>query len=170
MNKLTILLDRDGVIIKDVGYLNSVKKIKFLKGVFQAFKYLKKNKIKVIIITNQSAVGRGIINSTKLKSIHNYINNCLKKRGGEIEKFYFCPFHPKYGKGYYKKNSFDRKPNPGMIIKAKRKFKLNSKNCFMIGDKFSDKLAAKKAKIKFYFKQNQSFLIQIKSLLKKYKI
>ncbi len=42
MNKLTILLDRDGVIIKDVGYLNSVKKIKFLKGVFQAFKYLKK--------------------------------------------------------------------------------------------------------------------------------
>ena len=65
-------------------------------------------------------VGRGIIkNLRKLKLIHNYINNCLKK-GGQIEKFYFCPFHPKYGKGYYKKKSLDRKPNPGMILKAKK--------------------------------------------------
>ena len=59
MNKITVLLDRDGVINKDVGHLDSIKKIKFLKGVFQAFRFLKKQKIKAIVITNQSVVGRG---------------------------------------------------------------------------------------------------------------
>ena len=56
MSKITVLLDRDGVINKDIGHLDSIKKIKFLKGVFQAFRFLKKKKIKVIIITNQSVV------------------------------------------------------------------------------------------------------------------
>ena len=168
MNKITVLLDRDGVINKDVGHLDSFKKIRFLKGVFQAFKFLKKQKIKAIVITNQSVVVRGIISSKKIKSIHKYINNCVKKRGGEIEKFYFCPFHPVHGKGYYKRKSLDRKPNPGMIFKSKKKYKLNYKNCFMIGDNLTDQLAAKRANIKFFFKKKQSLLTQIKSILKKY--
>ncbi len=168
MNKITVLLDRDGVINKDVGHIDSIKKIEFLKGVFQAFKFLKKKNIKVIVVTNQSVVGRGIISSAKLKSINSYINNCLKKKGGEIDKFYYCPFHPEHGKGYYKKNSFYRKPNPGMILKAKKKYKLNSKNCFMIGDNLTDQLAAKKAKIMFYFKKKQSLLVQIKNILIRY--
>lgn len=170
MSKITVLLDRDGVINKDIGHLDSIKKIKFLKGVFQAFRFLKKKKIKVIIITNQSVVGRGIISSRKLKLIHNYINNCFKKKGGEIEKFYFCPFHPKYGKGYYKKKSLDRKPNPGMILKAKKKYNLDHKNCFMIGDNLTDQLAAKRAKVNFFFKKDQSLFTQIKSILKIYEI
>ena len=168
MDKVTVLLDRDGVINKDVGHLDSFKKIKFLKGVFQAFKFLKKKNIKVIVITNQSVVGRGIISSEKLKSIHKYINNRLKKKGGEIEKFYFCPFHPVYGKGYYKRKSLDRKPNPGMILKAKKKYNLDYKNCFMIGDNLTDQLAAKRANIKFFFKKKQSLLTQLKNILKGY--
>ena len=65
-------------------------------------------------------VGRGIISSRKLKLIHNYINNCLKKKGGQIEKFYFVLFIPSMERDIIKK-SLDRKPNPGMILKAKKK-------------------------------------------------
>ena len=69
-----------------------------------------------------------------------------------------------------KKKSLDRKPNPGMILKAKKKYNLDHKNCFMIGDNLTDQLAAKRAKVNFFFKKDQSLFTQIKSILKIYEI
>ena len=91
----------------------------------------------------------------------------FKKKGGQIEKFYFCPFHPSMERDIIKK-SLDRKPNPGMILKAKKKYNLDHKNCFMIGDNLTDQLATKRAS-KFFLK-DQSLFTQIKSILKIYEI
>jgi histidinol phosphatase-like enzyme len=91
----------------------------------------------------------------------------FSKTGFTIDKFYYCPFHPIYGVGNYKKKSFDRKPNPGMLIKAIKKYKINKKKSFMIGDQVTDKLAAKRADISFFYRSNKSLRSQFKEIINK---
>ena len=159
-------LDRDGVINHDKGYISKISDFKIYPGAGKAIKLLNKKNYLVIIITNQSGIGRGLIKIKELKNLHNYLKKEIKKDGGEIDDIFYCPFHPKFGKGKYKKKSNDRKPGDGMIRKAIKKWKINTKNSFMIGDKVSDELAAKKAKIKFFYKKEKNLNTQIKNILK----
>ena len=159
-------LDRDGVINQDKGYISKISDFKIYPGVGKAISLLNKKNYLVIIITNQSGIGRGLIKIKELKNIHNYLRKKIKKYGGKIDDIFYCPFHPEFGKGKYKKKSNDRKPGDGMIRKAIKKWKINSKDSFMIGDKTSDKLAAKKAKIKFFYKKEKNLNTQIKNILK----
>ena len=87
MSVVTALLDRDGVINKENGFIKSKSEFKFLPQVLETLRYLNNLNIRIIIITNQSAVGRGIISSKKLKNIHKYMCDIIKKNGGKIEKF-----------------------------------------------------------------------------------
>ena len=159
-------LDRDGVINQDKGYISKISDFKIYPGVGKAISLLNKKNYLVIIITNQSGIGRGLIKIKELKNIHNYLRKKIKKYGGKIDDIFYCPFHPEFGKGKYKKKSNDRKPGDGMIRKAIKKWKVNTKTSFMIGDKISDKLAAKKAKIKFFYKKEKNLNTQIKNILK----
>ena len=159
-------LDRDGVINQDKGYISKISDFKIYPGVGKAISLLNKKNYLVIIITNQSGIGRGLIKIKELKNIHNHLRKKIKKYGGKIDDIFYCPFHPEFGKGKYKKKSNDRKPGDGMIRKAIKKWKINSKDSFMIGDKTSDKLAAKKAKIKFFYKKEKNLNTQIKNILK----
>ena len=161
-----VFLDRDGVINQDKGYISKISDFKIYPGVGKAISLLNKKNYLVIIITNQSGVGRGLIKIKELKNIHNYLRKKIKKYGGKIDDIFYCPFHPEFGKGKYKKKSNDRKPGDGMIRKAIKKWKVNTKTSFMIGDKISDKLAAKKAKIKFFYKKEKNLNTQIKNILK----
>ena len=159
-------LDRDGVINEDKGYISKISDFKIYPGVGKAISLLNKKNYLVIIITNQSGIGRGLIKIKELKNIHNHLRKKIKKYGGKIDDIFYCPFHPEFGKGKYKKKSNDRKPGDGMIRKAIKKWKVNTKTSFMIGDKISDKLAAKKAKIKFFYKKEKNVNTQIKNILK----
>ena len=161
-----VFLDRDGVINQDRGYISKISDFKIYPGVGQAISLLNKQNYLVIIITNQSGIGRGLIKIKELKNIHNHLRKKIKKYGGKIDDIFYCPFHPEFGKGKYKKKSNDRKPGDGMIKKAIKKWKVNTKTSFMIGDKISDKLAAKKAKIKFFYKKEKNLNTQIKNILK----
>ncbi len=161
-----VFLDRDGVINQDKGYISKISDFKIYPGVGKAISLLNKKNYLVIIITNQSGIGRGLIKIKELKNIHNHLRKKIKKYGGKIDDIFYCPFHPEFGKGKYKKKSNDRKPGDGMIRKAIKKWKINSKDSFMIGDKTSDKLAAKKAKIKFFYKKEKNLNTQIKNILK----
>ena len=87
--------DRDGVLIKDYGYFFNKSKIKWLKGAINSIKILKRKKIKVIVITNQSGIARGFFDENDLNKFHKQMNLELKKKNAKIDKFYFCPFHPK---------------------------------------------------------------------------
>ena len=159
-------LDRDGVINEDKGYISKISDFKIYPGVGKAISLLNKKNYLVIIITNQSGIGRGLIKIKELKNIHNFLKKKIKKDGAKIDDIFYCPFHPEFGRGKYKKKSNDRKPGDGMIKKAIKKWKINTKTSFMIGDKISDKQAAKKAKIKFFYKNEKNLNTQIKNILK----
>jgi D-glycero-D-manno-heptose 1,7-bisphosphate phosphatase len=159
--KKIFFLDRDGVIIKDIGHLDNIKKISFLPETFKTLKYIIKKKYKIIIITNQSVVGRGTISESYLKKIHIFIRHILSKKKIKILKIYYCPHHPEYGLGKYKRKCKCRKPKNYFLEKAIKKFKIDRKSSFFIGDKQTDKICAKKSKIEFLFRSKNNFYKQI---------
>ena len=131
----TIFLDRDGTINPDPGYINSLNDFKFYDFTFNALKNLKRLTKQLCIITNQSGVARGLYSENDIKILHNQINKELKTTRCKIHDFFYCPYHPKYGSNKYRKNSYLRKPNPGMILKAVKKWNVDLNKSFMIGDK-----------------------------------
>jgi D,D-heptose 1,7-bisphosphate phosphatase len=139
-----IFLDRDGVLNYDCGpnYYSNPKKL--LPGVIVALKRLNKIRhlIKVIIITNQSAVAKGYISENNLKKSLKDLLNFFKSKNIIIDDIFYCPFHPKIGNSKYKKDSYLRKPKPGMFFKAKAKHNINLKKSFMIGNSLADYKAA----------------------------
>mgnify|MGYP001255625233 CR=1 FL=1 len=156
-----VLFDRDGTLNKNFGYVSQYKNFKWLKGSVDALKFLKFFKIKSIIITNQSGIGRGLYTMKDFLNLNKEINYFLKKKQANIDKFYCAPYFRKSKNNKYKKGKNLRKPDNGMIQKALKDFKLSNKNCVMIGDKNLDYLAAKKSKINFYKKQNISLFSQL---------
>jgi D-glycero-D-manno-heptose 1,7-bisphosphate phosphatase len=155
-------LDRDGVINSNKpnkGYVGSLEHFKWVKGAKKAIKFLNSNKYKVIIVSNQSGVARGFFKVTDIRKIHFYIQTKLKEINAKIDAFYFCPFHKDGIVKRYKKDSLLRKPNIGMFLLAKKRWNVDKKNSFMIGDQKSDIEFAKRAKIKGYL-FNQKNLYQ----------
>ncbi len=163
----SFFFDRDGVLIKNYGYFCNKNKIKWLKGAIEAIKILNKKKIKVIMVTNQSGVARGYFTENELRNFHKTMVNQLSIKKAKIDKIYYCPFHPNAKIKKYKKNSKFRKPNNGMLISAIKKYKLRTRECFMIGDNISDYMCAKKSQIFFEYKKNYSLDKQILKILKK---
>ena len=159
--------DRDGVLIKNYGYVYEIKKLKFLKGAINAIKLLNKNKIKVIVITNQSGIARGYFSEKKLLLFHKNINEILMKFNAKIDDFYYCPYHPSAKVKKYKKITNLRKPGNGMLLNAIKKYKLKPADCFMIGDEKKDFLSSTKTKINFQYKKNYSLDKQIKKIISK---
>ncbi len=156
-NKKAFFLDRDGVINKDIGYVSNIRDFKWLKGSKKAIKFLNDHKYLVVVITNQAGIAKGHIKISELATLHKSINLQLSKNNAKINRFYFCPYHPNGIIKKYKKKSFDRKPNPGMLLKAIKHYKLEKKNCIFIGDRRKDQIAAKKAKIRFEYRKENLF-------------
>lgn len=161
----TFFFDRDGVLIKNYGYVFEPAKVKWLKGSISAIKYLNKKKIKVAVITNQSGIGRGYFTEKDLEKFHLFLNKNLKTYGAKIDDFFHCPYHPKAKIKKYRKKTNLRKPGNGMLLKAIKKYKINPNQCFMIGDEKKDFLSAKKTKIKFEYKKKYSLENQVKKII-----
>jgi D-glycero-D-manno-heptose 1,7-bisphosphate phosphatase len=146
-------LDRDGVINScnpNNGYIGSLKDFKWVQGAIKAIKFLNEKNYKVVVVTNQSGVARGFFTIKDVKRIHSYIQKKLEENEAKIDKFYFCPFHKDGIVKKYKKNSLLRKPNIGMFHLAQKKWNIDKKSSFIIGDKKTDIEFAKKAKIRGY--------------------
>jgi D,D-heptose 1,7-bisphosphate phosphatase len=159
-------LDRDGVINKENGYILKFSQFKFLPGVKRAIHLLNKKFI-VIILTNQAAVGKGLITEKELKKIHYKMTNKIKKyKNAEINDIFYAPYYKNSKIIKYRKNFKDRKPNIGMFDKAINKWNIDPKESYFIGDKNTDKKASSKASVKFYFKKNISLYKQVKDILK----
>ena len=157
--------DRDGVLIKNYGYVYESSKVKWLKGSISAIKFLNKKKIKVIVITNQSGIGRGYFSEKDLEKFHLFLNKNIKKYDAKIDDFFYCPYHPRAKIKRYKRNTNLRKPGNGMLLKAIKKYNVNPDQCLMIGDEKKDFLSAKKTKIRFEYKKNVSLENQVKKLI-----
>ena len=163
-------LDRDGVINScnpNSGYIGLLKDFKWVQGAIKAIKFLNEKNYKVVVVTNQSGVARGFFKIKDVKRIHSFIQKKLKENEAKINKFYFCPFHKDGIVKKYKKNSLLRKPNIGMFHLAQKKWNIDKKSSFMIGDKKTDIEFAKKAKIRGYLFNQKNLYKFIKDIIYK---
>lgn len=145
-----VFLDRDGVINIDTGYVGFIEQLVWVPGAKEAISYLNNEGWSVFVVTNQSGVARGYFTESDVKKLHKYIELEVEKFGGKISKFYYCPYLKGSKIEKYNKDSFLRKPNPGMIIKAMEEFCIDKENSFLIGDSKRDLEAAHNAGIKGY--------------------
>ena len=159
--KKCLFLDRDGTINKNYGYVCDYKNFTWLKNSKKAIQLAYKKNYLIIIISNQSGVSRGYYSINDCNILNNQINNELKKYNCKIHDFFYAYYHPKFKKKF---NYFDRKPNPGMIYKAQKKWNIDLKKSIYIGDKKCDEDLAIKLKLKFKLKKN-NLLKEVKSLI-----
>ena len=146
-----VFLDRDGTIIEDSGYISSPDQIKFIPGSIEAIKQLNQAGYKVIIISNQAGIARGLLTEDMLQTIDKIIHRQILSGGGHIDASYYCPHHPEHGVYPYKQVCECRKPHPGLIKRAVRDQALELAGSFMVGDKSSDVETGKRAGVKTVF-------------------
>ncbi|MGL4977238.1 MAG: D-glycero-beta-D-manno-heptose 1,7-bisphosphate 7-phosphatase [Cetobacterium sp.] len=146
--KKVIFLDRDGTINVEKSYLHKWEDFEFEKNVIEGLKELKKMGYEFIVVTNQSGIARGYYSEDDLKALNSEMVKELKKYDIDILECYYCPHHPDKGLEQYRKECDCRKPNPGMLLEGIKKYSVDIKNSFMIGDKKSDLEAGKKAGLK----------------------
>jgi len=145
---IVCFLDRDGVLIEEVGYLSKPSEVKLIDGAATALKVLNDLNIKIIVITNQAGVAKGYFQETVISKIHKKIDELLAQHKLKIEKYYYCPHHPNGIIPKYSIKCECRKPNPGMILQAINDFSIDIEKSFFIGDKLSDIEAANHANIR----------------------
>ncbi|MBU2496964.1 MAG: D-glycero-beta-D-manno-heptose 1,7-bisphosphate 7-phosphatase [Nanoarchaeota archaeon] len=135
-----VFLDRDGVINEDKNndYIHKIKDFKFISRVLEALKILSKSKYKIIIITNQSGIGRGYYKHEDFFKVTNYMLKEFKKEKIRIDAIYFCHHSPEQA-------CKCRKPETLLLEQAKKRFNINLKKSYVIGDKTSDIMLGKKA-------------------------
>ncbi len=136
--KRAVFLDRDGTLNDDVGYPRRFEEIKVFPESFEAVRLLNQADFLVIVVTNQSGIGRGLLTEAELVSIHQKMAALFQERGARIDAFYYCPHWPESFDPRYRQACSCRKPGVGMGEKAALDFQLDLKKCFMIGDKLDD--------------------------------
>lgn len=134
-----IFLDRDGVINHDSpDYIKSWSEFEFLPGSLEALKQLKLNGFPVIIITNQSVIHRKMVTKKDLDFIHDMMKEAVQSHGGDIKDIFYCPHIPE--------DRCDcRKPKPGLIYKAQKRYKIDLETSIMVGDSAKDIECARNA-------------------------
>lgn len=158
VSKKALFLDRDGVINIDHGYIYKIEDFIFVDGIFDFVKYFYKLDYKIIVITNQSGIGRGLYKLSDYNKLTKYMCNSFKNKGIEITKVYKCPHHPIFGKGSYKVDCKNRKPNPGMILQALEDYNIDPTKSILVGDSLTDIQAGLHAKL------GKNFLLNTKNI------
>ena len=128
---VTVFLDRDGTLNYDPGYLKVSADLKLLAGVGPALARLKRAGARLVVVTNQSGVGRGILTLKDLEAIHARLQGLLEQEGAALDAIYFCPHHPNDG-------CRCRKPNVGMVERAVSELQLDLQRSYLIGDHARD--------------------------------
>ena len=144
MNK-AFFVDRDGVINKEKNYVYRIEDFEFIDGVFEALKDACGMGYNVIVVSNQAGIGRGYYTEDDFRQLTNWMVEEFRKRDVEITDVFFDPYHPEDGKGKYKKDSLRRKPHPGMIFDAAKKYNLDLRQSVLAGDKLTDIEAGRRA-------------------------
>lgn len=134
-----VFLDRDGTLIREVGYLCRPDQLELLDGVSAAIRSLRAGGFKTVVVTNQSAVARGWLTEAALNDIHRLLQERLAEQGARLDGIYYCPHHPSEGVNGYRVGCDCRKPNPGMIHRAASELALEPKRSYVVGDQNIDR-------------------------------
>lgn len=141
-----VFLDRDGVLIEDVDLLTSPGEIRVLDGVPLALRSLEQAGFRLIVISNQTVVARGLATEADVCAMNTEVERHLIGAGGpHLDGFYFCPHHPKATLPAYRVACECRKPRPGLLVQAAREHDLGLKSSFVVGDRGSDIVAGARA-------------------------
>ena len=139
------MFDRDGTINVDTGHLHEQEKLELILSTVDVMRGFSDDPdYKVVVVTNQAGIAKGLYTESDMRCLHHYMENELEKLGVHVDAWYFCPHHPDYTGPCE-----CRKPAPGMLLAAMRDFDADPSRCFMCGDKPSDEAAAKAAGVKF---------------------
>lgn len=133
-----VFLDRDGVIVQDIGYISKWDKKLLIPGSVEATKILNENNFKVVVITNQAGVAKGYYTEEDVILFNRLMIKELAKKGAKIDAIHYCPHHLEAKVERYRTICDCRKPKPGMLKKAEKELNIDLKRSFMIGDKKSD--------------------------------
>jgi heptosyltransferase II len=136
LDGVTVFLDRDGTLNHDPGFVTSVAELKLLPGVSSALARLKAAGAKLVVVTNQSGVGRGMFTLKDLEAIHARLQGLLEQEGAVLDAIYFCPHHPDDG-------CRCRKPGRGMVDRAVSELHLDLQRSYLVGDHVRDMQLAK---------------------------
>ncbi len=148
-----VFLDRDGVLNEDVDYAYRIDQIVWVKGAFAAVRRLNELGYRAVVVTNQSGVGRGFYTEEDVRVLHVEMNRIMAQNGARIDAFYYAPHHPDATLAAYRVDHEDRKPRPGMLLKAMQDFATDKPRSLLIGDRMTDLEAAKAADVAgFLFK------------------
>jgi D-glycero-D-manno-heptose 1,7-bisphosphate phosphatase len=143
-----LFLDRDGVINVDKNYVYRVEDFEWVEGAAETIKAFNERGWWVFVVTNQSGIARGLYTEAQMETLHAHIGVELARAGARIDRFYHCPFHEDGTIAQYTKDSYDRKPKPGMLIRAMTDHPVIKEQSFLIGDKQADLDAAKAAGVR----------------------
>jgi D-glycero-D-manno-heptose 1,7-bisphosphate phosphatase len=140
-----LFLDRDGVINVEKNYVHRIEDFEFVTGIFELCTVATGLGLWPVVVTNQAGIGRGYYTEADFQALTNWMLKQFRARGIAIVAVYHCPFHPTAGVGPYRRESFDRKPNPGMLLKAAADLRLDLSRSVFVGDKDSDMAAGRAA-------------------------
>ncbi len=150
MSKLhkAAFIDRDGVINEDRKYVHKIDDFELIPGVISGLHLLQQTGYKLIVVTNQSGIARGLYSVEMVEILHQYMSMILKSYDIILDSIYYCPHHPSGSIPEMKINCYCRKPKPGMLIRAAQELDLDLEESIMIGDKLSDIQAGQSAGVK----------------------
>jgi len=140
-----VFFDRDGTLIQEAGFLKSLSEIVILPGAFAAVRSVNQAGMRVIVVTNQSGIARGYLSEGDLDEIHRRIRELFERERARIDAFYHCPHLPQGPVGEYSIRCDCRKPEPGLLIRASREWKLDLSESFVVGDSLRDIEAGRRA-------------------------
>jgi D-glycero-D-manno-heptose 1,7-bisphosphate phosphatase len=150
-NSKAVFLDRDGVINSDRGYVSKWSEFELLPGVVRALADMQALGYRLIIVTNQSGIGRGFYTEGDFAALSTQLIDFLADHDVTLTAIYHCPHHPTEALGGYKKSCDCRKPQPGMVLRGVEDWRLNVEACALVGDKPSDIEAGRRASIGHLF-------------------
>lgn len=133
-----VFLDRDGTLIENVEYLRDPKEVRLLPGAGEALALLQRRGFALVLVSNQSGIGRGLIHPADLDKVHRRLEECLQAYGVRLDGVYYCPHTPWEGCGC-------RKPQPGLLVQAAQQMDIDLGSSFLVGNADSDVAAGKAA-------------------------
>lgn len=133
-----LILDRDGVVNEDSGYLHRIEDCRFVAGIFELTAGFAARGFVIVIASNQSGIGRGYYTEADFERLMGWMKAEFARRGVAIAGVYHCPDHPTEGVGRYRRANPWRKPGPGMLLQAARDLDLDLARSWTVGDKMTD--------------------------------
>jgi D-glycero-D-manno-heptose 1,7-bisphosphate phosphatase len=146
-----LFLDRDGVLNEEVGYLYRPEDVRWVEGAFGLCRTAMQLGYKLIVVTNQSGIARGMYSEADFHALMEWMAAELEREQVKVDGVYFCPYHPEHGVGEYRREHEDRKPGTGMLLRASREHGLELAQSVMVGDRCSDVAAANAAGLRKAF-------------------